>query len=321
MKSFAAKVRDALARMDAPAKPCCRLAEWTGFALSCGTVSLLSGGAFRLTVQSDHPGTVRRMTQMLRQDFRITPEMRIKQISQLGGRRSYEIRLNGEDAQMVLATLELEPPRRNIPKHCRARKCCRAAFLRGVFLGCGTIIDPARGYLLEFVLRDPGDARALAGFLAADGMGAGVTERKGAHVVYMKDGDAIMHALSMLGAHGAILELENIRILRDARNRANRAANCDQANITKMLDASDRQLAAIARIEGAIGLSSLPQVLHEIALERKRYPDASLEELGAALDPPVGKSGVYHRLRRIEALAATLTEPDQTNTTRRGEEG
>jgi len=305
MKSFAARVRDALAREEAP-KPCCRRAEWTGLALSLGAVSYLGGGGIRLSLRSDHPGTVRRMMRMLRDDFAVQPDLRIADVNRLGGRRTYRVLLEGDDARQVLEKLELTARKRAIPVHCRGRRCCRGAFLRGMFLGAGTMSDPEKGYLLEFVLHEEPIARSLASFLAGEGILAGVVERKGAWVVYVKEGEGILQVLSAIGAHGAILDMENTRILRDARNRANRAANCDAANITKMLEASDRQMEAIARIEGTIGLSALPNVLREIAVERKRRPDASVEDLGQALDPPVGKSGVYHRLRRIEAIAQTL---------------
>ncbi len=308
MKSFAAKTRDSLTREDTLGeKPCCRRAEITGFALSCGAVSLLGGGGTRVTMRSEHPGAVRRAMRLLRREFSAAPGMRITQASRLGGRRTFEIRLETADARALLSGCEINPLARSIPKKCLARKCCRSAFLRGVFLGCGTVADPESGYQLEFVLADEAMARALLRFLRAyEKVAAGISSRKGAWVVYVKDADCIIAILSSIGAHGAILEFENVRILRDARNRANRAANCDAANIAKMLDATDRQLGAIARIEETIGLGALPEALREVAIERRRSADASLEELGALLDPPVGKSGVYHRLRRIEAIAKNL---------------
>ena len=105
--------------------------------------------------------------------------------------------------------------------------------------------------------------------------------------------------------------MENVRILRQARNEANRAANCDAANIAKMLGAADRHMQAIALLERTLGLDALPDTLREIAVERKLHPDASLEALGQMLEPPVGKSGVYHRLRRLEALARSIAKKEE----------
>ncbi len=127
-------------------------------------------------------------------------------------------------------------------------------------------------------------------------------------MLYVSDSEDVIKILSLIGAHGAVLEIENMRILRDARNNANRAANCDSANIAKMLEAADRQMRAVDVIERTIGLNALPEALREIAIERARHEEASLEELGAMLEPPVGKSGVYHRLRRIEAIARSIEQ-------------
>lgn len=307
MKSFAVSVRDALTRTDVfEEKACCRNAELTGFALSRGAITFDSGGT-RLTLRAEHAGTVRRMVRVLRNDLGISPGVRIVRASRLGGQTTFEVRLEKSDTARAMRLLGLTPLEHTVPRHCLLKKCCRGAFLRGVFLGCGTVSDPERGYQLDFVLSDEEMAHALQRFLKAFyAVKAGLSTRKDGFVVYVKDADDIIAVLSLIGAHGAILDIENVRILRDARNRANRAANCDTANIAKMLGASDRHLQAIARIEQTIGLAALPESLYQIAVERREHADASLEELGALLDPPVGKSGVYHRLRRIEAIAQTL---------------
>lgn len=307
MKSFAASVRDALTRVDVfEGKVCCRMAELTGFALSSGSITLGGGGPW-LTLRVEHAGTMRRMVRVLKHDLGVSPVVRIVRASRLGGQTTFEARLEKGDAMRAMRQFGFSPLERAVPRHCLLKKCCRGAFLRGVFLGRGTVSDPGRGYQLEFILSGEETARAVQRFLKAFyAVKAGLSVRKDGHIVYVRDADDIIVALSLIGAHGAILEIENMRIVRDARNRANRAANCDTANITKMLGAADRHMRAIAQIERAIGLSALPEPLYEIAIERREHADASLEELGAMLDPPVGKSGVYRRLRRIEAIAETL---------------
>lgn len=314
MKSFAARTRDALTREDSirPIRDCCRLAELSGFALACGTVSLVGGGGFRLSMRTENAGTARWAVKRLRGAFAVTPGLRIAHASRLGGRNTFEIRLEQQDAEKVLKALGLSPLDMKIPRHCMTKKCCQSAFLRGVFLGCGVLQDPERGYRMEFVFACGETARALSRFLQAfHGIHAGVSERKGAFVAYVKDADSIVFILSRIGAHSALLELENVRITKEARNRANRAANCDAANITKMLGAADRHMKAIDRIERTIGLSALPDTLREVAVERKKHADISLEELGALLDPKVGKSGVYHRLSRIEAIARSIERQEE----------
>ena len=314
MKSFAGKVRDSLTREDVlkGEKPCCRRAELTGFSLSSGAFSLLGGGNMRMTLRTEHAGAARRMVRILRADSGVTPVLRAATASRLGGRTTFEIRLEQAEAVSVMRGLALSPLSRAVPRHCLLKKCCRSAFLRGVFLGCGTIADPESGYQLEWVLSDEGMAQSISRLLQAFyGLKPGVASRKGAWVVYVKESDGIISVLSLIGAYGAILEMENVRILREARNKANRAVNCDAANIAKMLGASDRQIQAIAVVERAIGIQALPESLRQIALERRQHPDASLEELGALLDPPVGKSGVHHRLRRIEAIAQALSNEEK----------
>lgn len=314
MKSFVVKTKDALTREDTgqPQRRCCRLAELTGLLLTCGAVTLVGGEGLCLTLRTEHPGVARRAVRLLRAEFSASPAIRIVRASRLGGRTAFEIRLDGQESARAMGACSVSPLERNIPRHCMLRKCCRGAFLRGAFLGCGTLMAPERGYLLEFVLADERTAQSLARFLQAFyALRAGVNARKGSWVVYLKGGEAILSVLSLIGANAAILEMENVRILRQARNEANRAANCDAANIAKMLGAADRHMQAIALLERTLGLDALPDTLREIAVERKLHPDASLEALGQMLEPPVGKSGVYHRLRRLEALARSIAKKEE----------
>jgi len=311
MKSFSVKTKEALTRDEVvrTQKSCCEKAELTGLALACGTMNILGGGNIRFAMRTEQSGTARRMMRLVRSVYQATPAMRILEAKRLGGRISYEIRVEKDEARKVLEECGVMSLERAIPRHCILKKCCRAAFLKGTFLACGVISNPETGFRMEFVLPDETQGNTLQQFLSSFyGLKAGLVERKGQWVVYLRESDGILKLLSVLGAGAAILEIENARILREARNHANRAANCDTANIAKMLSAADRQLEAIERIEQTIGLEKLPDTLREIALERKRHAEVSLEELGALLEPPVGKSGVYHRLKRLEAIAASLEE-------------
>lgn len=314
MKSFATRVRDALTRGEEqrPDTRDSRRAELTGLALTCGTMTLAGGGNIRLGMRTTHAGTGRHIVRLLRREFSIKPGLRILRASRLGGRTTFEIRLEGEDAKAVMAACDLSLMEQDIPRHCHKSRRSRDAFLRGAFLGCGRVNNPERGYQMEFAVTSGRMATSLSRFLHQHyDLTAGIHERKGTHVVYLHDSDAIITVLACVGAHGAILEFENVRITKDARNRANRAANCDSGNITKILGAAEKQLEAIEVIERTIGLEALPDTLREVALERKLYADLALEALGAQLDPPVGKSGVHHRLKRLEALARSLMENEK----------
>ncbi|HOO13287.1 MAG TPA: DNA-binding protein WhiA, partial [Bacillota bacterium] len=135
------------------------------------------------------------------------------------------------------------------------------------------------------------------------GLNSKIVERKGSFVVYVKEGEQIVDLLNIMGAYSALLKFENTRIYKDMRNNVNRIVNCETANLTKIINASVKQIENIEYIRDTVGLGSLPPNLREIAELRLNYPDASLKELGQMLTPPLGKSGINHRLRRIEELA------------------
>ncbi|MCD8069100.1 MAG: DNA-binding protein WhiA [Lachnospiraceae bacterium] len=188
------------------------------------------------------------------------------------------------------------------------RVCCRRAFVRGAFLVCGSISDPKGGYHMEFACDCEEQADFLSGQLSSLGVEAKVLARKLSYVVYIKEGSAIVELLGNMGAHASLLEMENLRAYKEIRNGVNRRVNCETSNIRKTVAAAEKQTQDIEYIASVRGLGSLPEGLGEMARVRLEHPDASLKELGEFLTPPVGKSGVNHRLRRISDLADQLRE-------------
>ncbi len=186
------------------------------------------------------------------------------------------------------------------------KDCCRRAYLRGAFLSGGTVSDPNKGYHLEYVCRSPEQARQLYDILLGYGISAHMSVRKNHDIVYIKEGEAIVDMLNLMGAHTSLMNLENIRILREVGNTVNRRVNCEAANIAKTINAASKQSEDIEYIRDHYGLAKLPDRLREIAEVRLANPEASLKELGEMLDPPVGKSGVNHRLRSLSELADSL---------------
>lgn len=182
----------------------------------------------------------------------------------------------------------------------------KRAFIRGTFLSCGSVTDPEKSYHLEFVLHDPEEAELITNLLAGFGIEARRITRKGHPIVYLKESAAISDVLNICGAHVSLMKLENDRIMKDMRNAINRKVNCETANLDKTVDAANRQLHEIELIQQSIGLENLPDHLREIALVRLENPEASLIELGQLLNPPVGKSGVNHRLRKLGEIAGQL---------------
>lgn len=186
--------------------------------------------------------------------------------------------------------------------------CCRRAFIRGAFLAGGSISDPNKSYHFEIVCRSKRQAGQLQEMINSFGMEAKIVARKKYQVVYLKEGAQIVDILNVMEAHVALMNLENVRILKEMRNSVNRKVNCETANISKTVNAAVKQLDDIAYIRDNAGLSSLPDNLKEMALLRLEKPDTPLKELGTYLDPPVGKSGVNHRLRRISEIADQLRD-------------
>jgi len=188
------------------------------------------------------------------------------------------------------------------------QSCCRRAFIRGAFLASGSISDPEKFYHFEIVCAARPKAEQLKNMIATFGLDAKIVVRKKYYVVYIKEGSQIVDILNVMEAPISLMELENIRILKEMRNSVNRQVNCETANINKTVSAAVKQIEDITYIKDTIGFDGLPENLEQMARLRLLRPDATLKELGEALDPPVGKSGVNHRLRKLSTLAEELRE-------------
>lgn len=184
--------------------------------------------------------------------------------------------------------------------------CCRASFLRGAFLGGGSVSDPEKNYHAEFVTKTAPLADMLYEGLLEEGISAKITVRKNSFVVYIKDSEGIASLLGVMGAGMGMMDFYNIKIERELRNTINRQVNCDNANIDKVTLAAERHIAAINKIKNTVGLETLPPTLYEAALVRLENPESSLLELGTLLSTPIGKSGVNHRLERICEIAEKI---------------
>ena len=184
--------------------------------------------------------------------------------------------------------------------------CCKRAFIRGAFLASGSMSDPNKSYHFEIVCRTKEQAEQLQQLMNGFETEAKIVERKGHFVVYLKEGSQIVDMLNVMEAYVSLMNLENVRILKEMRNSVNRKVNCETANISKTVNAAVKQLEDIELIRSKLGLDQLPQNLREMALIRLEYPEAALKELGNYLTPPVGKSGVNHRLRKLAEIAEDL---------------
>lgn len=186
------------------------------------------------------------------------------------------------------------------------QSCCRRAYIRGAFLAAGSISDPDKSYHFEIGCKTVPSATQLMDVLTSFGLNPKCVERKGKQIVYLKEGDQIVDVMRIMEASMAVMDLENARIIREKRGDVNRLVNCETANLMKTVNAAVRQTADIEYIDKTVGLSNLPDELVEVAQIRLANPDMPLKDIGQLLDPPLGKSGVNHRLKRISEFADKL---------------
>lgn len=302
-----------------PEKSCCGLSELCGLYVTMGSLSLLGRGRVNVQFSSESLAVCRRAYTLLAQALRLTPQIHYVTSARFGGTRKCVLTLGPVQSPALLRALgmmEASPEggcslRFTTPRLPLTRMCCMRAFLRGALLGGGTMSNPEQGYHLEMHFHD-GDARAMmAKCLQRLGLPIRLSARKDHAFFYWKQSDHIVTLLTALGAHAAVMQIEDLRVKRQVLGGVNRAMNCDSANLQKQMDASGQQLSAIRRLLEENRLNSLPESLQQIAMARLNAPDATLAQLGAMLDPPLGKSGVNHRMRRLMALADAPLAPSQ----------
>lgn len=313
--SFSTRVKEELSRQIGSSRHC-RIAEIAAFINMCGRVKIDSNGDISIKVQTENPAVARKYFTIIKKTFNINIEVLIRRNSQLKKNHIYVMYITDTAVarKVLLATKLMEMRDERIVISHRIHPlvvqsvCCKRAYIRGAFLASGSMSDPEKTYHLEFVNLHAGHSEELMALINGFGMDAKIVERKKYHVVYLKEGTQIVDLLNIMEAHVALMELENLRILKEMRNNVNRIVNCETANLNKTVSASVRQIEDIRYIEANVGFGYLPELLEEVARIRLKYPDASLKELGAMLDPPVGKSGVNHRLRKISMIAEKLRE-------------
>ena len=219
-----------------------------------------------------------------------------------------EISVGDKFSRVFLETADWERP--GFAECLLEYPCCRRAFIRGAFLTSGSMSNPGKSYHFEIVCRKMQGAEELCRVIETFGISPKIIQRKNKYIVYLKDSGAIVDILNVMDAPNALMRLENVRIIKDMKNSANRQYNCDSANITRMVRTAARQVDDIRYIEKHLGFSRLTPILREMARVRLEHPEESLQELGAYLDPPVGKSGVNHRLKKLGEIAESLRQEE-----------
>lgn len=329
--SFSGEVKEELMKHTPPARHC-QLAELASILHFCGSHTAAEGSnnlqneekksifnVEKLLIQAENEAVIRKCFTLLKKTFNINTSVNEKRVGKSGKAgagtgakpRAYEIELTdpSQIKQVLQATkfMDGEGHLRDMKAPVSAilikNSCCQRAFLRGAFLASGSMSDPGKSYHLEIVCTNLFQAEQIQSILLAFEVEARIVQRKKYQVVYMKDGTGISDFLNIVEAHVSLMNFENFRIVKEMRNSVNRRVNCETANIGKTVSASTRQAEDILLLQQKYGFENLPESLREMAEVRLAYPDAPLRELGEYLDPPVGKSGVNHRLRKLSELA------------------
>ncbi len=307
--SFSGEVKKELCEQISPARHC-KLAEISAIIAFCGKIVVDKNQALILKLQTESSILTKKIFLLLKQVFRVSAELTTRPVS--AKKNLYELVLKAEETSLVLEACKLTVKEEEngyslwVEPAIVTKSCCRRCFIRGAFLAAGSVSNPNKAYHFEVVVNQNKNGELLCEVMHSFDIDAKMIARKYHYVVYVKEGSQIVDLLNIMEAHVALMEFENVRILKDMRNTINRKVNCEAANINKTVKAASRQVEDILYIKEKVGLASLAEGLEEIALLRTTYPEASLKELGEMLSPPVGKSGVNHRLKKLSEIAEGL---------------
>lgn len=311
--SFSGEVKEELSRQCSDARHC-QIAEIAAILSVCGHVSISPEDEFQVNIQTENISVARKYFTLLKKTFNIEAEIRIRKNIYLKKSDVYRVQVNShEDTVRILQAAKYMSPSLEIAEDLSKmnhliiqRDCCKRAFLRGIFLAAGSISDPEKSYHLEIVCSTMERALQVQAILKDFQLDGRIINRKKNQVVYLKEGSQIVELLGLMEASISLMNLENIRIRKEISNNVNRKVNCETANITKTVSAAVKQIEDIRYIETHMGFSQLSEGLEEMAVLRLKHQDATLKELGEMLTPPVGKSGVNHRLRKLSRIAEEL---------------
>ena len=303
--SFTSDVKEELVRV-APTCSHCEKATLAALVRIEGTLIWMGQGNRRLEIATDSPNVARLIVRLLHSIYSLKTELTMRR-SVLHKTPNYLSNVPMQEtlppALADMGVLKDSGLEQGIDPRLVAKRCCAAAYLRGAFLGSGFIANPRGDFHFELTVEYEVLARDVVDLLISRGINARYMQRRSNYIIYMKSGTAISEFLALVGAHQCALAMENERVVKSVRNDVNRRVNAEIANQQKATDASIGQIIAIRTVVDRYGLEALPPALQEVIRLRVAHPDATLKELGEYSDPPLSKSAIYHRIRRIEQLA------------------
>lgn len=315
--SFSSKIKTDLSKITHDSK-CCLRAQLSSMIRTSGSISLHGFSETDLNIRTENAAVARLVFTLFKKVYNMHTELIIKKGSGVKKGNIYEIFI--ENAQDILVDLGIIlindgffEINNKVPTELIDSDCCPRAYIRGAFLGSGSVSDPEKGYHLEFSVHSYGYALEFRDLLDRYDLKAKVIQRKSNFIVYIKESEKIIDALNVIGAHKALLDFENTRIIKDMRNNVNRLVNCETANLSKTVNAAYRQVENIKLLDEYVGLDNLPEGLSELAYLRLENEDMSLKELGEMMSNPISKSGINHRFRKIESMANEYRTKEEKN--------
>ncbi|MGI6002766.1 MAG: DNA-binding protein WhiA [Lachnospiraceae bacterium] len=306
--SFSAEVKEELARKNDDARHC-NVAEITAIVCLGGRLSENEQHEPVMTFQTENAAVARKYFTLLKKTYRINADVKILQHGSTGRNRICILTVEGrENIDKLLSNCILEDgtDTGTADGLVLRRECCRRAFIRGAFISSGSVSDPNKAYHFEIVCASPAKAAQIERVIGTFDIRARTVQRKKSYVVYVKDGSQVVDLFNIMGAHEALMNMENIRIMKEMRNNVNRSVNCEMANINKTVSAASQQLEDINFIIERGEFGSMSESLQELAQLRLENPEATLSELGDMLPKHVSKSGVNRRFGKISMLADEL---------------
>lgn len=310
--SFASETKKEITNI--PLKDCCLKAELSALIRMNGSLSF-SNRELVVNVQTENAAIARRIYVLIKKNYDVAVELLVRKKMRLKKNNVYIVRLK-ENAEAILKDLMILGDNfmsiREISSVLINKKCCKRSYMRGAFLAGGSVNNPERSsYHLEIFSLYKEHNESLCELMNEYGLNSKTLERKNGYITYLKEAEKITEFLNIIGAHNALLRFEDVRIVRDMRNSVNRLVNCETANLNKTIGAALRQVENIRYIQETVGLEYLPERLREIAELRMTHQDVTLKELGEMVSSgQISKSGINHRLRKIDEIADKLRSGD-----------
>lgn len=307
IKSFSGETKNELCRL-VPDKKCCQASELAALLKLVGGLELTGKSQMTLVINTENAGTARKAFKLFKVLFDIPVTVLMESKRRFNTNKIYAVKAHLDREHLeALTELGILDAAHNLvygvaPKIVKNR-CCKRAYLRGVFLARGSVNKPEGAYHLELVFSNRDLAKSVQKIAENQGVNFRITERKNAVILYIKEADQIVDFMRLIGASYALLEFENVRIYKSMKNQVNRQVNCETANLEKTLEASLRQIEVIRELINKVSIDGLPDQLRELAVLRLEYPDCSLKELGEMMTPPLSKSGIAYRMKKLEKLA------------------